>query len=233
MGVSCILCRYYAVCPKRPVSGFLSMCAQYKQKELKIEEIKIEGVNTFCTIVDEVHKYDDALKEVRRMYADENNRFKTEYDKLAKRYTGGKAIVIGKDFIKDVIFNPPVTIVFWSDNTKTVVKCCADETFDPEKGIAMAFFKKMFGNTGSYNNIIKKRVENKYYKKKETPGNDLAFGYSEHSIKIDLPKDLTSEELDYMKQTIVRKTKLSLSTVKLLRYSSYAKREKCKSSDSK
>lgn len=49
--------------------------------------------------------------------------------------------------IKDVIFNPPATIVFWSDNTKTVVKC--DESFepyDPEKGLAMAFSKKLLGD---------------------------------------------------------------------------------------
>lgn len=49
--------------------------------------------------------------------------------------------------IKDVIFNPPATIVFWSDNTKTVVK--ADygyDNYDPEKGIAMAIAKKMMGD---------------------------------------------------------------------------------------
>ena len=47
--------------------------------------------------------------------------------------------------IKDVIFNPPATIVFWSDNTKTVVK--ADEEFyDPEKGLAMAISRKMIGD---------------------------------------------------------------------------------------
>ncbi len=47
--------------------------------------------------------------------------------------------------IKDVIFNPPATIVFWTDNTKTVVKADG-ETYDPEKGIAMAISKKLMGN---------------------------------------------------------------------------------------
>lgn len=47
--------------------------------------------------------------------------------------------------IKDVIFNPPATIVFWSDNTKTVVKA-DDEPYDPEKGIAMAIAKKLMGD---------------------------------------------------------------------------------------
>lgn len=44
--------------------------------------------------------------------------------------------------IKRVIFNPPATIVFWTDGTKTVVKA-HDEPFDQEKGIAMALVKKM------------------------------------------------------------------------------------------
>lgn len=47
--------------------------------------------------------------------------------------------------IINVIFNPPATIVFWSDNTKTVVKT-QGEAYDPEKGIAMAVSKKMLGN---------------------------------------------------------------------------------------
>lgn len=36
--------------------------------------------------------------------------------------------------IKNVIFNPPATIVFWTDGSKTVVKCNAKEEFDPERG---------------------------------------------------------------------------------------------------
>ena len=47
--------------------------------------------------------------------------------------------------ITNVIFNPPATIVFWSDNTKTVVKA-RGEFYDPEKGIAMAISKKMLGD---------------------------------------------------------------------------------------
>ena len=57
--------------------------------------------------------------------------------------------------IKDVIYNDPATIVFWEDETKTVVKC-KNEKFDPEKGLAMAFSKKMLGNKGNYYNIFKK-----------------------------------------------------------------------------
>ena len=58
--------------------------------------------------------------------------------------------------IKKVIFNKPATIVFWFDDTKTVVKCEEYEEFDPEKGLAMAITKKALGNNGNYYNVIKK-----------------------------------------------------------------------------
>ena len=61
--------------------------------------------------------------------------------------------------IKDVIFNPPATIVFWADNTKTVVKCQEGDIYDPEKGLAMAFMKKTLGNKGNYCNEVKKWTE--------------------------------------------------------------------------
>lgn len=57
--------------------------------------------------------------------------------------------------IEKVIFNKPATIVFWEDGTKTVVKCGKRDTFDYEKGIAMAITKKVFGNTNGYYKKIK------------------------------------------------------------------------------
>ena len=59
--------------------------------------------------------------------------------------------------ITNVIFNNPATIVFWSDGTKTVVKCDERDEFDPEKGLAMAICKKHFGG-GFYNDIFKKWI---------------------------------------------------------------------------
>lgn len=58
--------------------------------------------------------------------------------------------------IKHVIFNGPATIVFWQDDTKTVVKCREGDTFDPEKGLAMAIAKKALGNEDGYYEDIKK-----------------------------------------------------------------------------
>lgn len=48
--------------------------------------------------------------------------------------------------VTKVIYNNPATIVFWSDGTKTVVKCGKDDTYDKEKGFYIACAKKLFGN---------------------------------------------------------------------------------------
>ena len=58
--------------------------------------------------------------------------------------------------IKKVIFNDPATIVFWSDGSKTVVKRGENDTFDPEKGLAMAISKKFFDNMSYYYDVFKK-----------------------------------------------------------------------------
>lgn len=58
--------------------------------------------------------------------------------------------------IKKVIFNNPATIVFWDDGTKTTVICKDEDTFDKEKGLAMAISKYFFNNKGYYNDIFRK-----------------------------------------------------------------------------
>lgn len=62
--------------------------------------------------------------------------------------------------IKKVIYKSPATIVYWSNGEKTVVKCGENETFDPEKGLAMAIIKHLLGNEGNYYNQFKKFLPN-------------------------------------------------------------------------
>ena len=66
--------------------------------------------------------------------------------------------------IKNVIFNPPATIVFWTDGSKTVVKRNAKDEFDPEKGLAMAIAKHCADNSDDFYKEIKKWVEKSGYK---------------------------------------------------------------------
>lgn len=64
--------------------------------------------------------------------------------------------------IRKVIFNDPATIVLWSDGSKTVVKCGPEDSYDMEKGLAMAIVKKMAGNDNRFHKVFKQ-----YSKKKK------------------------------------------------------------------
>lgn len=68
--------------------------------------------------------------------------------------------------IRKVIFNDPATIVLWSDGSKTVVKCGPEDSYDMEKGLAMAIVKKMAGNDNRFHKVFKQYPK----KKKKEPG---------------------------------------------------------------
>lgn len=88
--------------------------------------------------------------------------------------------------IKDVIFAPPATIVYWSDGSKTVVNCSKKDVFDPEKGLAMAIAKRCGGNKGGYYKEIQNWVEKSG---KKYPGKPAAG----KAVDLDVLKKYSSE----------------------------------------
>lgn len=69
---------------------------------------------------------------------------------------------------KEIIFNPPATIVYFTDGTKVVVKCNEDEEFVPEYGLAMAVLKKMYnGNRNKYLKFVNEAWDKHLTSKKE------------------------------------------------------------------
>lgn len=78
----------------------------------------------------------------------------TDYSKISTEKR--KDMKAKKYEYKKIIFNDPATIILWEDGTKTVVKCGENDTYDPEKGIALCFMKKILGNkSGPLNKILK------------------------------------------------------------------------------
>ena len=67
----------------------------------------------------------------------------------------------------NVIYNDPATVIYWSDKTRTVVKCQHGDTYDPKTGFLLALCKKVCGNTGNYNNLLRECVPE--YEEKEAP----------------------------------------------------------------
>ena len=95
-------------------------------------------------------EYYDTLKSVR--VANELNKKYYKALKAVREYERRNSMF----GINNVIHHDPATIVYWCDGTKTVVKCGENDIYDPEKGLAMAISKKVFGNEGNYYNQFKK-----------------------------------------------------------------------------
>lgn len=55
-----------------------------------------------------------------------------------------------------IVFNPPATIVFWKDGTKTVVKCAEGEKFDPYTGFCYAFTEHFLGSISHIKKLCQK-----------------------------------------------------------------------------
>lgn len=53
--------------------------------------------------------------------------------------------LIGKTWIKKVLYNDPATVVFWSDGTKTVSKCVGGDVYNKEAGLTICILKKLIG----------------------------------------------------------------------------------------
>lgn len=69
--------------------------------------------------------------------------------------------------IDKVIFNEPATIILWDDGSKTVVKCTDGEEYDPAIGFAMAYVKKLYGNTGRIFRACQKDYDKQKAKRKK------------------------------------------------------------------
>lgn len=81
--------------------------------------------------------------------------------------------------IKKVIFNNPATIILWNDGTRTVVKCNGRDTYDPEKGFAMAISKKVLGSYPAIKRIIRKySPDDEITLKQFSKESGLKIGYS-------------------------------------------------------
>lgn len=116
----------------------------------EFEKLRYTPVEKYAIGVDFGKSKDDDFIDVMRYFRNDIDTTTTAYDRYCRGMWNKKKLEI-----KKVIFNDPATIVFWSDGAKTVVKC-DKETFDPEKGLAMAIAKKFLGNQGNYYNEFKK-----------------------------------------------------------------------------
>ena len=149
--------------------------SEYCRTDIVVEHRNHIGTQKYAIFWKEVHSLTEAavpiLVDIKtRLNSTVDNRM---YEHLKNENEMLKNIYYGLSLtIKDVIFNPPATIVLWMDGTKTVVKDQGEVFYDPEKGMAMAVAKKAFGNQGNYYNQFSKYLDI-YEKKQEDESTQL------------------------------------------------------------
>ena len=80
-------------------------------------------------------------------------RFDTQVDELRERMHS--PMKLAAPTVERVIYNDPATVVYWGDGTKTVVICHDGDVYDERTGFLLCCAKKLFGNTGRYNDVMK------------------------------------------------------------------------------
>lgn len=56
--------------------------------------------------------------------------------------------------VKEIIYHDAATIVYWTDGTKTVVKCNKNDEYSEYSGFVAAVAKKMYGGANAINRLI-------------------------------------------------------------------------------
>lgn len=134
------------------------------------QKIADRGID-FYKLCDKIQnmKGDPRLMPVEEM----NTTIAANFDNPFKDPRKEKNKAIYDSMIQRVIFNPPATIVFWRDGSKTVVKCGENDIFDPEKGLAMAISKRAFGDNRDYYEVFAKWIgKYEYQQKRKEKKND-------------------------------------------------------------
>lgn len=115
-----------------------------------MDDLVIKGPDTSKFYTEDMLDY--LLKEVIDKKAEEAEK---KLDKMVAE-KNRKKIDAFIDTIDKVYFNNPATVIKWKDGTKTVVKCQKGDTYDAEKGFAMALIKGLFYNSSYFNTIFEK-----------------------------------------------------------------------------
>ena len=139
-----------------------NLTENHSTNEVNFEAKVLEGDHYYS---DYVWNTDDIFKKYIRNDAAETARIAALYGNFPANTS--KFSLDLRNSIDKVIFNNPATIILWKDGTKTVVKCQEGETFDEEKGLAMAISKRVLGDKGNFNEVFKKYVKNEPEKNEE------------------------------------------------------------------
>lgn len=96
-----------------------------------------------------------------------------------------------RGLVKKVIFNDDVTVVLWSDGTKTIVRKHEADCYDAEKALLACMAKKLYENTGIFNEVV-----NEWVDEADICKSDVEDWY--HTV------ELQQEHIDFLEKKIDR-----------------------------
>lgn len=141
------------------------MCMRRMNNAVRVEYYSPDEYRKLCDKIQNM-KGDLRLMPVEEMGTAIKYLSPNDYREFRDRILKERNKSIYDSMIQRVIFNPPATIVFWRDGSKTVVKCGKNDIFDPEKGLAMAISKRAFGDNRDYYEVFAKWVGKYEYQQK-------------------------------------------------------------------
>lgn len=106
-------------------------------------EMSLRGKDASVCIKDEANVHPNINKWIT--YAEKKSR---ELGKIGMSYTP-----------KRILYNANAVIVFWNDNTKTVVKLAFDDEWDLYNAFCIALTKKIYGSNSAIKRWIDKTSE--------------------------------------------------------------------------
>lgn len=122
-------------------------------------------------------KYSNTIKYVTNFYMDEQtlNFLAQNWDDVVKKKEEIEAVKKAQErhtiesrnkrlrnLVKHVNWSGNTCIVYWSDGTYTKSRWNPNEAFDPEKAILVCMARKLYQNTGLYNEVLKKYQDEGY-----------------------------------------------------------------------
>lgn len=130
--------------------------------------LNFDMANAFTDFYKRAYKSSEILgKSISETVSKMNKVFNGEGDKNdMKKSTEAKFYTTDVTYLEKIkccdvdriIFNPPATIVFWKDGSKTVVKCHGDQTFNPYYGFCAALAKHIYKSNSAVNRMVDKYV---------------------------------------------------------------------------
>lgn len=121
----------------------MKMTAQLNDEQLKVWEAAL-GIGN-----QPKHKKEKTVGDVVNEFTEDQK--KVLYYLIAEAQKSGKAENTNPT---KILIQSTATIIWWSDGTKTIVKCQKGDKMDPEKGIAMCVMKKFMGTNETHSNYL-------------------------------------------------------------------------------